>query len=77
MKHIMEEKKKKKSPLRLFKIGINIILLTLLVIIGVQNAHTVQMSILTWNGEISLTLLVFVAGLLGGLVVLMYKLINW
>lgn len=73
----MEVVKKKTSILKPIKIGINVVLLTLLVVIGVQNAHTVNMNFLFWSGEISLTLLVFLAGLLGGLIVLMYNLINW
>jgi uncharacterized integral membrane protein len=73
----MEGEKKKHSILRPIKIGFNIILLTALVIIGVQNAQSVHMSILFWSGDIPLTLLVFLAGLLGGLVVLMINLIKW
>ena len=73
----MEETKKKSSVFRSVKIAINVILLTLLVIIGIQNAQTVDMSILSWSGQISLTLLVFLAGLLGGLVVLVFNLIKW
>ncbi len=66
-----------KNPLRTFKIGLNIIFLALLVIIAVQNARTVELSILFWHGEISLSILVFIAGLLGALVALMFKLIKW
>ena len=73
----MDVVKKKGSILRSIKIGINVILLTLLVIIGVQNAHVVDMNILNWSGQVSLTLLVFIAGLLGGLVVMVFNLIKW
>ena len=73
----MEDNKKKHSILRPIKIAINVILLTLLVIIGIQNAQTVEMNILTWSAQISLTLLIFLASLLGGLVVLVFNLINW
>ena len=73
----MEDNKKKQSIFRPIKIAINVILLTLLVIIGVQNAQTVEMNILTMSGQISLTLLIFLAGILGGLVVLVFNLINW
>ena len=73
----METEKKKNGIFRAVKIAVNVILLTLLVFIGVQNAHVVDMSILNWTGQISLSLLVFLAGLLGGLVVLVFNLIKW
>ena len=73
----MEDKAKKRGFIRPIKILLNILFLTILLIIGVQNAHTVSVDLLWWSGDTSLTMLVYLAGILGGLVVLIYKLINW
>ena len=66
-----------KRPLRAVKILLNFIFLLFLIIIAVQNAKTVHVSILLWQGEISLSILVFIAGALGALVMLMFKIIKW
>jgi len=72
----MEEKKKKHNIKHTLKIGFAILFILLLLIIGLQNVHSVQMDLLFWHGEISLILLVFISGMLGILIGLMYKLIS-
>lgn len=68
---------KTKSRFRIVKIVLNFILLLLLIIIAVQNATTVHLRLLFWQGEISLSILVFIAGALGALVMLMFRIIKW
>jgi len=66
-----------RNPLRPIKIALNFIFLLLIVIIAVQNAMSVHVSLLFWQGDISLSILVFISALLGALVMLMYKIIKW